>query len=85
MAFQVSNGGRARGGEHAATLQLPVLRLLQQVRPTRRIEASLEKMPSTRVRRCMEELAERTSRCDVDPLQQVGAPDLASVGPGEVA
>ena len=54
--------------------------------PTRRmIEASLGKMPTTLVRRLMEELAERTSRCDVDPLQQVGAPDLAPVVLGEVA
>jgi hypothetical protein len=48
------------------------------------MSASLGKMPTTLVRRLMEELAERTSRCDVDPLQQVGAPDLAVVL-GEVA
>jgi hypothetical protein len=54
--------------------------------PTRRrIAGSLRKMPTTLVRRLMERIAERTSRCDVNPLQQVGAPDLAPVVLGEVA
>ena len=36
-------------------------------------------MPTTRVRRFMVRFSERTSRCDIDPLQQVGAPDLFPV------
>lgn len=40
------------------------------------IEVSLGKMP-TLVRRLIDGLAERTSRCDVKPLEWVGAPDLA--------
>ena len=37
---------------------------------------SLGKMPTSRVRRFMVRFAERTSRSDMHPLQQVRAPDL---------
>jgi hypothetical protein len=48
--------------------------------PTSRvIAASLGKMPTTLVRRLMGSFAERTSQSEIDPLQRVGAPDLAPV------
>ena len=47
--------------------------------------AALRKIPATRVRGLMKQFAQRTSRCDVHPLQQVGAPKLVQVAGGEVA
>jgi hypothetical protein len=53
--------------------------------PTKRmIAGSFRKMPTTLLRRLMERVAKRTSRCDVNPLQQVGASDLEPVVLGEV-
>ena len=42
-------------------------------------------MATTLVQCLRDRGAERTSRCDIGPLQQVGAPDLAPVVFGEVA
>ncbi len=48
--------------------------------PTNRtIAASLGKMPTTLVRLLMGSSAERPSRCDIEVLKRVGAPDLAPV------
>ena len=49
----------------------------------RPLAASLGKMPTTLVRRLKGGLAKRTSRCDIDPLQQVGAVKLFPVLLGE--
>jgi hypothetical protein len=48
------------------------------------IAASLAKMPTTRERHFIFSFTEHTSRCDIHPLQQVGAPDLFPVRRREV-
>ena len=76
-AIQLRDGGHALGGEHAAALQLPVLVLLQQHRPhqagDRRVVGEDAHNPGTAL------------DFFIDPLQQVGAPDLFPVGLREVA
>ena len=77
---ELRDGGHAFGAEPAAALQLPVLARLEQHCPHQArhvIAASLGKMTTTRVRPLMGSFAERPSPCDVEPLQQVGAPELA--------
>jgi hypothetical protein len=84
--LQLRDGSHAFGGEHAAALQLPVLVLLQQHRPHQTVDGGVVGKdahdPGAAFDHCA---AKRTSRCDIDPLQQVGAPDLFPVGLREVA
>ena len=74
---QVGDGRHALGGDHAAALQLPVLVLLQQHRPhqagDRRVVGKDAHDPGAAL------------DFFIDPLQQVGAPDLAPVVLGEMA
>lgn len=61
-SIQLWDGGNALGGDHPAALQLPVLVLLQEHRPTRwMIAASLGKISTTLVRRLISSLT-RSSR-----------------------
>ena len=67
--FQVGDGGHALGGEHAAALQLPVLVLLQQHRPYQAGDRRVVGEDADDAGAALDLL--------VDPLQQVGAPDLS--------
>ena len=81
-----SSGIAALGGEHAPALQLPVLVLLQQHEHWQAGERGVAGEDSDDARASFDNCAaKRTSRCDVDPLEQVGASDLAPVVLGEVA
>ena len=74
---QFLDGRHAFGGEHAAALQLPVLVLLQQHCPHQPGDGGVIR----------KDAHEPGTAFDffIDPLQQVGALDLAPVVLGEVA
>ena len=74
---QFRDGCHAFGGEHAAALQLPVLVLLQQHRSHQAGDGGIVGKDAHNPGAAFYLL--------VDPLQQVGAPDLAPVVLGEVA
>ena len=75
--IQLRDGGHAVGGEHAAALQLPVLVLLQQHRPHQAGDGGVVGEDADHPGAALDFF--------IDPLQQVGAPDLFPVVLGEVA
>ena len=82
-AIQLRDGGHALSVEHAAALQLPVLVLLQQHRPHQAGDGRVVGEDADDASAAL--LLRRRLRLDllVDPLEQVGAPDLAPVILGE--
>ena len=75
--LQFRDGGHALGREHAAALQLPVLVLLQQHRSYQTGDRGVVGEDADHPGAALDLL--------IDPLEQVGAPDLAPVGRREVA
>lgn len=70
-------GSHIHGGSHPESLQLAELQLRRSKQAGDL--GSLRSQATTSVRRLMGPLVERSSRCDIEPLQQVVAPDLAPV------
>jgi hypothetical protein len=84
-AIYLRDGGLALSGEHAATMQLPVLVLLQQHRPHQAGDGGVIEEDAQIASAML--LFRRKLRLDllIVLLQQVGAPDLFPVVLGEVA
>ena len=76
----------ALGGEHAPLLKLPVLVLLQQHRDHQSLDRSIVREDAEPAGAPLDHCAaKRTSLCDIEALEQVGASDLLPALGGEVA